>query len=121
MGTSQRIATIFFTDIVGYTAMMDSNEEETMLLIEKNRAIHTIQINKFGGTYVKEIGDGTLAYFDNAYDAVSCAMAIQTIVNDELKVQLRIGIHRDETIFEHSCCIQKEYFFRKPIFFYDTI
>ena len=102
MASNQRLAAILFTDIVGYTALMGSNEEEAMLQLHKNRSIHFTLIKKYGGTYVKEIGDGTLAYFNSAHEAVMCAIAIQAAVKEDLKAQLRMGIHLGEVIFEND-------------------
>lgn len=102
MASSQRLAAILVTDIVGYTALMGSNKEEAMLLLQKNRTIHLALIHQFGGTYVKEIGDGTLAYFNSAHEAVKCAIAIQASIKKELNARLRMGIHMGEVIFEEN-------------------
>ncbi|MFC2126591.1 hypothetical protein ACFLU5_17510 [Bacteroidota bacterium] len=36
----RRLAAIMFTDIVGYTAMMESDEEKALKILEKNRLLH---------------------------------------------------------------------------------
>jgi eukaryotic-like serine/threonine-protein kinase len=102
MADNQRLAAILFTDIVGYTALMGSNEEQAMLMLQRNRSIHSSLIKEYNGVYVKEIGDGTLAYFDSAHEAVRCAVAIQTSINKEMNAKLRIGIHLGEIIFENN-------------------
>lgn len=102
MGSSQRLAAILFTDIAGFTSLMGSNEEESMKLLQINRSIHISQINIFGGTYVKEIGDGTLAHFGSVYEAVKCAISIQEIARKELNASLRMGIHLGEITFENN-------------------
>ena len=58
-----------FTDIVGYTAMMGSDEEKAIELVKKSREIQRPLIVEFGGILLDEIGDGNLASFPN-YDAV---------------------------------------------------
>ena len=94
-------AAIMFTDIVGYTALMGSDEDLAFEVLNKNRALHKIQIQRFGGTLVKEIGDGMLVSFPLASDAVRCAQWIQ-MESKKQDISLRIGIHQGELIFEKS-------------------
>ncbi|MEO7804943.1 MAG: adenylate/guanylate cyclase domain-containing protein [Actinomycetota bacterium] len=90
-----------FTDIVGYTAMMQVDER---LALDK-RARYTSAIETHhdagGGTIVQRLGDGSLSMFPNAIDAVLSAIRIQ----QELTVQdvpVRIGIHLGEVIVEST-------------------
>ncbi|NND80066.1 MAG: adenylate/guanylate cyclase domain-containing protein, partial [Maribacter sp.] len=76
MKEGQQLAAIMFTDIVGYTALMGKDVALGLALIHKNRQIHKPLIEKYGGSYLKEMGDGTLASFNTAIDAVSCAIEI---------------------------------------------
>ena len=78
MESSRRLAAIMFTDIVGYTTVMSRDENEAFALLERNRKVHKPLIDQFGGTFLKEMGDGILASFDNSSDAVMCAAAIQS-------------------------------------------
>jgi adenylate cyclase len=75
--SGHRLAAVMFTDIVGYTAMMGRNEESALELLRKNRQIQKPLIEKYDGLLIKEMGDGILARFDSAYDAVCCAISIQ--------------------------------------------
>ena len=68
---------IMFTDIVGYTALMGSDEDQAFEVLRKNREIHIKLIREFNGTLIKEMGDGTMAQFNTAVDAVNCAVEIQ--------------------------------------------
>lgn len=77
MKEGQHLAAIMFTDIVGYTALMGKDVELGLELIRKNRQIHKPLIEKYGGIWLKEMGDGTLASFNTAIDAVRCAIEIQ--------------------------------------------
>lgn len=96
----RQLAAIMFTDIVGYTALMGRNEDKGLALLKKNREIHKPLIEKYHGKWVKEMGDGVLAKFDSAYNAVLCAIEIQKKARKELKGQLRIGLHLGEIIIE---------------------
>ena len=68
----RRHAAIMFTDIVGYTALMRSDEKKALDLLDRNRKIHESYINKYNGTLIKELGDGTMLSFPLATDAVCC-------------------------------------------------
>ena len=97
----RRLAAIMFTDIVGYTKMMGEDEEKALSVLRINREIHKKLIYQFGGQFLKEMGDGVLASFENSSDAVICAAAIQK-ASGESKIDLRIGIHMGEVTFENN-------------------
>ena len=91
-----------FTDIVGYTALMGSDEDKAFEILRKNREIHTKFIKQFNGTLSKEMGDGMLAQFESAADSVSCAIEIQKQVLKELEAKVRIGIHQGDITVENN-------------------
>jgi len=95
----RRLAAIMFTDIVGYTALMGKDEVRAFEVLQKNREIHTILIEKHHGKLIKEIGDGILVSFNSSSDAVRCALEIQTESKIE-NISLKIGIHEGEMVFE---------------------
>jgi tetratricopeptide (TPR) repeat protein/class 3 adenylate cyclase len=94
-----RHAAIMFTDIMGYTALMGSDEDLAFNLLQKNREIHKQLIKKFQGDLIKEIGDGMLASFPLASYAVRCAQTIQ-IEAGRQGIPLKIGIHQGEIVFD---------------------
>ena len=71
---TRKLAAIMFTDIAGFTRSMSKSESATLELLEKKRSIIKSLLPRHGGTFVKEIGDGTLSYFESAIDAATCAM-----------------------------------------------
>ncbi len=95
----RKLAAIMFTDIVGYTSLMGSDEKKAFEFIRKNRRIHWRLIKKYKGRLLKEMGDGILASFSSSIDAIKCALSIQNAVK-ELDIPLRIGIHQGDVIFE---------------------
>ena len=101
MSEQRRHAAIMFTDIVGYTALMGSDEDTAFDMLGRNREIHLNFIKKFNGTLIKEIGDGTLASFSLSTEAVRCAINIQKECKEQ-NIPLRIGIHEGETVFAGS-------------------
>ena len=100
MSTSRQLAAIMFTDIVGYTELMGRDEENAFVILNKNRQIQKPLIKQYNGTWIKELGDGVLASFTNASDAVTCAKKIQNECLSVSGLQLRIGIHLGEVLFE---------------------
>jgi TolB-like protein len=88
-----------FSDIVGYTSLMGSDERKAFDFIKKNRRIHWKLIRKYKGRLLKEMGDGMLASFPSSMNAIKCALSIQ-IAAKELDIPLRIGIHQGDVIFE---------------------
>ena len=87
-----QLVAIMFTDIVGYTALMDEDEEKAFHILEKNRSIQKPIIEKHHGKLLKEMGDGVLASFPAVSDAVYCAKEIQDKCKSETDLSLRIGI-----------------------------
>jgi len=98
--TKRQLAAIMFTDIVGYTALMGESEEKALEIRRRNREIHQQQIEAAGGIWLKEMGDGTMASFATITDAVSAAINIRETCKQELDIELKIGIHLGEIIFE---------------------
>jgi class 3 adenylate cyclase/pimeloyl-ACP methyl ester carboxylesterase len=101
-GEARRLVAIMFTDIVGYTALMGEDEERTLRLLARGRDLIRSQLEKHGGRLLEEIGDGTLASFDSAVAAVSCAREIQESVASDPELKFRIGIHIGDVIFKES-------------------
>jgi class 3 adenylate cyclase/TolB-like protein len=97
---THQLAAIMFTDIVGYTAAMGKDEQRAMELLKVNRKIQKPLIEVHNGTWLKEMGDGILASFSSVSDAVYCAGAIQKVCENEHDIELRIGIHLGEVVFE---------------------
>lgn len=95
----RRLAAIMFTDIVGYTSLMGSNEDRAFEVLRNNRELHQQLIKKFNGSLIKEMGDGMLISFPLASDAVRCAVELQKRCKAD-KIPLKIGIHQGEMVFE---------------------
>jgi class 3 adenylate cyclase len=94
----RRLAAIMFSDIVDFTALMGSDEDATMAVVQANENIHLKAFATHGGRLLKRLGDGLLASFDSASGAVECAREIQNAVGDDGRFRVRIGIHLGEVI-----------------------
>jgi class 3 adenylate cyclase len=96
--SAHKLAAIMFTDIVGYTALMGTDEAETLKLLQQNHKVQKSLIIKYHGKFVKELGDGILAYFGSAHEAVRCSIEIQEQTKYKSEVDVRIGLHWAEII-----------------------
>jgi adenylate cyclase len=108
---SRRLAAVAFLDIVGYTALMSSDESHTHLRWMKilNEVIRP-RISQYHGRLVKLTGDGVLAEFSSALDAVEWAQDIQRLVphaqmertGHPPSITLRIAINLGDIIVTES-------------------
>jgi TolB-like protein/class 3 adenylate cyclase len=94
-----------YTDIVGYTALTQSDEEQTLAVLERHNRLLRPIFPRFHGREVKAIGDSFLVEFESALDATNCAVEVQRLLHDynissrdEWKITLRIGIHLGDVV-----------------------
>lgn len=100
MTQPRQLAAIMFTDIVGYTAMMQADEAKTVAIIKHYTAALEKWVSQFNGQVLNYYGDGSLCIFPNATDATNCSLAVQKELKTEPPVPLRIGLHIGEVFFE---------------------
>ena len=98
----RQLAAILFTDIVGYTAMMQQDEKNAVRITKRYIDILREYVAEHGGEIVNDYGDGSLSTFTSATQAVRCALEMQQQLQKEPKVPLRIGLHIGEIFFEHG-------------------
>jgi len=99
---ARKLLAIMFTDIVGFTTLMGGNEDQALEILHKNREIHKRFIERHGGKWLKEMGDGILAQFSSALDSVNCALDIQKAIKEGFDYKLRIGIHLGDVTVENG-------------------
>jgi len=104
---TRRLAAIVFTDIVGYTALTQSDEPLAMKLLNKHRQLVRPIFLKHSGREVKTIGDGFLVEFDSALEATECAVELQKTLheyNESAKETLlvRVGVHVGDVIHRNG-------------------
>jgi adenylate cyclase len=105
----RRLAAIAFIDIVGYSILMGRDETRThqrwMAILDQ--IIHP-RTTRHRGKVVKSTGDGVLAEFPSAFDAVQWALdvqqAMQALRADDplLPITLRIAVHVGDIITTES-------------------
>lgn len=104
----RRLAAVLAADVVGYTRLMQADEEATHARLMQLRS-GTIEphIAAHRGRVVKNTGDGFLAMFENAQDATRCAIALQrslTALTAEdpvsRRINFRMGVNVADVIVE---------------------
>ena len=104
----RRLAAIMAADVVGYTRLMDLDEAGTLARLQAlRRAVFDPRTKAYGWRIFKTTGDGALAEFPSATDAVQCALDIQRELaaqNESLpeaqRVVLRVGISLGDVIVD---------------------
>lgn len=102
MSQTRRLAAIMFTDIAGYTALMQSDEARAVAMRKRHREVFEELHAKYEGKILQYYGDGTLSVFESAIDATNCAVAIQQELQQAPRVPLRIGIHTGDIIYSNE-------------------
>ena len=96
----RRLVAVMFTDIVGYTALMQSDESAAALMRNRHRRVFESCHESFEGEILQYFGDGTLSVFQSGVKAVECALAMQQKFGMGESVPLRIGIHIGDIVFD---------------------
>ena len=99
---NRQLAAILFTDIVGYTAMMQKDEQNALAITRHFIATLKRSTETFHGRILNDYGDGSLCCFPSATEAVKAAVQLQHELQKEPKVPLRVGIHVGELFFEEN-------------------
>jgi TolB-like protein/class 3 adenylate cyclase/Tfp pilus assembly protein PilF len=93
-----QLAAIVFTDIVGYTAMMQEDENAAVEKVNHFRQVLEIISGELNGRIIQYYGDGALLLFNSSTDAVEFAKLLQTELNDDPKVPVRVGVHMGDVL-----------------------
>lgn len=102
MAQTRQLAAIMFTDIEGYTAAMQHDEQKALLLKNRHRQVLQLRHQEYNGRIIQYYGDGTVSIFYSAVEAVQCALAMQREFCTGNKVPVRIGLHIGDIIFDED-------------------
>lgn len=97
-GQSHQLAAILFADIVGYTAMMQENEELAVEKVNRFREVVELIAEELNGKIIQYYGDGSLLLFQSSTDAAEFAKLLQEDLYNEPMVPVRIGIHMGDVL-----------------------
>jgi class 3 adenylate cyclase len=100
-----RLAAIMYTDIAGFSRMMEKDEAGTLELLRFHNDLIGGIVAAHHGTVIKTIGDALLVDFKNTVEAMQSAMEIQDKLyahnkeNPGLPLLVRIGVHLGDIYF----------------------
>jgi len=101
MATTRQLAAIMFTDIEGYTALMQQDEQKGIETRKRHRKVFNRITGKYKGKILQYYGDGTLSIFGSAIDAVECGIEMQLAFQKTPKVPVRVrDPYRGRCIFQ---------------------
>ena len=102
----RRLLAVLVADIVGYSRLMAENEADTFYRLKDfQTSLITPAVDRNRGQIVKWTGDGFLATFESAVDAVRAAVEVQSgaaaagaAADDTSRIRFRIGINVGDVI-----------------------
>ncbi len=106
----RRLAAILAADVVGYSALMERDEDRTLARLKAlRRELIEPLIAEHHGRIVKLMGDGTLVEFASVVDAVRCAVLVQqgmaereTGMPEPERIRFRIGVNLGDVVREED-------------------
>ena len=104
----RRLAAIFVVDVVGFSGLMERDEEGTLHRLGNfRRSIFEPIVAAHRGRIVKLTGDGALVEFQSVVNAVDCALEVQSSASQrnaecqpEDRLELRIGVNLGDILIE---------------------
>src|SRR5215212_5513118 len=102
----RKVVTVLFADLVGFTARAERLDPEAVhAFIAPYRSRLRLELERFGGTVEKFIGDAVMALFgapvareDDPERAVRAALAIRDWAREEEQLHVRIGVNTGEAL-----------------------
>src|SRR5947199_10099185 len=106
LGEERKIVTVVFVDLVGFTAQAEQlDPEDVRGLLSPYHARLRAELERYGGTVEKFIGDAVMAVFgaplahdDDPERAVRAALAIRDWIAEQPGLQVRIAVHTGEAL-----------------------
>lgn len=98
----RQMAAIMFTDIVGYSALMQRDESAAVKMRTRHRLVFKKNHEDYHGEILQYYGDGTLSIFSSGLEAVECALAIQRELQQDTPLPLRIGLHTGDIVLDDT-------------------
>ncbi len=102
----RKVVTVLFADLVGFTGRSERlDPEDVQAVLAPYHARLRSELERYGGTVEKFIGDAVMALFgapvaheDDPERALRAALAIRDWIVEEGKLQVRIGVNTGEAL-----------------------
>ena len=106
-GFKRKLAAILSTDVVGYSRLMEDDEEATIRSINTYRKSISTLVEQHRGRVVDTTGDNLMAEFSSVVDAVQCAVETQKEISERnadlpenRRMLFRIGVNLGDIVEE---------------------
>ncbi|MDB4444036.1 adenylate/guanylate cyclase domain-containing protein [bacterium] len=106
-GFKRKLTAILSADVVGYSRLMEDNEEETIQTLNTYRHSMSTLIQQHRGRVVDMTGDNLMAEFSSVVDAVKCAVDTQKEMSErnadlpeKRRMLFRIGVNLGDIVEE---------------------
>jgi adenylate cyclase len=106
-GFKRKLTTILSADVVGYSRLMEDNEEATIQTLNIYRNSMSTLAEQHGGRVVDMTGDNLMAEFSSVVDAVRCAVETQKEMSkqnaglpENRRMLFRIGVNLGDIVEE---------------------
>ena len=106
-GSERRLAAILAADVVGYSQLMEADEEATIRTRHAYRNVIDGLVDDHRGRVFGSAGDSVVAEFASPVEAVRCAVDIQREVGarnadlpEDRRMRFRIGINLGDVVVE---------------------
>ena len=103
----RRLAAILAADVVGYSRLMEADEEATVRTLNARRQVIDGLVADHRGRVFGSAGDSVVAEFPSPVEAVRCAVDIQRELEihnidlpEDRRMRLRIGVNLGDVIVE---------------------
>jgi class 3 adenylate cyclase/tetratricopeptide (TPR) repeat protein len=102
----RKVVTVLFADLVGFTARAEElDPEDVEAILRPYHARLRNELERFGGTVEKFIGDAVMAVFgapvaheDDPERAVRAALAIRDWIREERELEIRLAVNTGEAL-----------------------
>jgi adenylate cyclase len=103
----RRMAAILVADVVGYSGLMEADEDGTAQRLANCRNLIDAEIGKCDGRLFKAMGDAVLVEFASPINAVRCAVGIRAGLllagqGEERPLRMRFGLHLADVLVEND-------------------
>ncbi len=105
----RKLTAILSADVVGYSRLMEEDEDWTIKTLEENKKLINEFIEEYKGRVVDAPGDNLLTEFSSVTNAVECAVKIQQELKyknanliEDRRMEFRIGVNLGEVIEEEG-------------------
>ena len=103
----RRMAAILVADVVGYSGLMEADEDGTAQRLANCRNLIDAEIAKCDGRLFKAMGDAVLVEFGSPINAVRCAAGIRARLllagqGDKRQLHMRFGLHLADVLVEND-------------------